>query len=47
MKRLINLVNFGPTLDKFNNEHEDLENFLITHQIDGVELMLYEEDIKV
>lgn len=47
MKKLINLANFGPTLDKFNNEHEDLEKFLKNHQIDGVELMLYEEDIKV
>ena len=47
MKKLINLANFGPTVEKFNNEYEDLEIFLKNHQIDGVELMLYEEDIKV
>lgn len=47
MKKLINLANFGPTVEKLNNEHEDLENFLINHQIDGVELMLYEGDIIV
>lgn len=33
MKRLVNLANFGPTLDKFNNEHDNLDNFFKKHQI--------------
>ena len=47
MKKLINLANFTQTIDKFNEGKESLEDFLKQHNIDAVELMLYEEDIKV
>ena len=47
MKKLINLANFTQTIDKFNEGKESVEDFLKQHNIDAVELMLYEEDIKV
>ena len=47
MKKLINLANFTQTIDKFNEGKESVEDFLKHHNIDAVEMMLYEEDIKV
>lgn len=47
MKRLINLAHYDGVLDWFRPPHKDLEPFLHDHGLDGVELLLFGEEVTI
>lgn len=47
MKRLINLAHFDGVLDWFRPPHGDLETFLQDHGLQGVELLLFGDEVTI
>jgi hypothetical protein len=45
MKTLINLAHYKTMLDWFNEPNGHLESFLMEHQLDGIEMILYGDEV--